>query len=77
MWNTIDTAPKCVASSENDNGRRPVLVTFWPPTGHHAPVAVARLTRDGWVGGRKGTKLWFKPTHWMEIPEVSASTINP
>ena len=69
-WLPIETAPRCVPSSEQDSGLRPVLVTRWPIDGHHKPVAVARLTVDGWIVGRGGKwrkSLWFEPTHWMSL----------
>lgn len=72
-WQPIETAPHCVASSDGDNGLRPVLVTRWPVTGSHHPVAVARLTRDGWISGKRGHRLWFDPTHWMPLPEPPAA----
>lgn len=69
-WQPIITAPRCVASnSEGDNGKRPVLVTRWPITGAMPPVAIARLTRDGWIGGKKGQRLYFVPTHWAPLYE--------
>lgn len=76
MWRTIGSAPRCGNGVEDGtNGRKPVLVTRYPFTGHHAPVAVARLTADGWISGKKGNPLWFVPTHWMTIPEVSHATV--
>jgi len=68
-WRPIETAPRCTASTKEDNGKRPVLVCRWPITGFHYPVAVARLTRMGWISGKKGNKLWFVPTHWQKIPK--------
>lgn len=72
-WRSIESAPRCVPSSERDSGLRPVLVTRWPVHGHHKPVAVARLTTDGWIVGRGGPwrkPLWFEPTHWMSLDDL-------
>ena len=73
-WQPIETAPKCdggiVGSS---NGRKPVMVTRCPYTGHHAPMAVARLTKKGWISGVRGNRLWFEPTHWMPLPPPPAN----
>ncbi len=69
-WQSIVTAPRCRASTKGDSGSRPVLVTHFPFTGRHAPVAIARLTSDGWKAGAGVRKLWFEPTHWRHIPEV-------
>ncbi len=68
-WESIVTAPRCRAATKGDSGSRPILVTHFPFTGHFAPVAIARLTVNGWKAG-KGHKLWFDPTHWRAIPEV-------
>jgi hypothetical protein len=73
-WQDISTAPVCVASEGSNNGRKPVLVTRWPVTGRHHPVAVARLTRNGWMSGKRGTSLWFEPTHWMPLPKPPGDT---
>jgi hypothetical protein len=67
-WRPIETAPRCVEGQSGDNGRRPVLVTYSPHTGQHAPVACARLTTKGWITGRRHNRLWFQPTHWMPLP---------
>lgn len=76
-WQPIDTAPKCVPSSHEDgNGRKPVIVTRFPFTGRFAPMAIARLTREGWIIGKVGARrrykkdnyLWFTPTHWIPLP---------
>jgi hypothetical protein len=67
-WQPIETAPRCVAGGNRDNGRRPVLVTYYPHVGNHPPVAVARLTVLGWISGKRGNALWFQPTHWMPLP---------
>lgn len=66
-WQPIETAPQCVASSEHDNGRRPVIVTRRPAIGV-PPQAIARLTRKGWINGRRNQALWFEPTHWRPLP---------
>lgn len=66
-WKTIDSAPHCVAGGNGDNGRRPVIVTRHPSTGI-PPMAIARLTTDGWICGKMGNKLWFEPTHWQPLP---------
>lgn len=69
-WRTIDSAPRCVdGANEHTNGRRPVLVTRHPVNGHHHPIAVARLTGRGWISGKRSTKLWFAPTHWLPLPD--------
>lgn len=69
-WQPISTAPHCVASnSEGDNGKRPVLVTRWPITGSKPPVAIARLTREGWISGPRLKRLYFVPTHWAPLYE--------
>lgn len=67
-WRPVETAPKCVAGGDGDNGRRPVIVTRHPSTGV-PPMAIARLTRKGWVSGRKDNRLWFEPSHWMPLPD--------
>ena len=69
-WRSIVAAPRCRASTKDDSGSRPVLVTHFPFTGHHAPVAIARLTVSGWKAGAGVRNLWFEPTHWRQIPEV-------
>lgn len=69
IWKTIESAPKCDGGGPQSNGRKPVLVTRYPFTGHHAPMAVARLTKAGWVSGKSGNKLWFAPSHWSFLPE--------
>ena len=66
-WQPIETAPKCVGSHDRDNGRRPVIVTRHPACGI-PPFAIARLTRAGWISGKRHSKLWFEPTHWMKLP---------
>ena len=67
-WQPIETAPRCVASGPNDNGRRPVIVTRKCDS-NIPPYAVARLTVRGWVSGSRYKRLWFTPTHWMPLPE--------
>ncbi len=67
-WQPIETAPCCVASTPTDNGRRPVMVTRHPFTGHHPPMAIARLTVNGWISGRRNNRLWYEPTHWRRLP---------
>jgi chromosome segregation ATPase len=71
QWQPIETAPKCTAE-----GRVPVIVTYSPHVGHHAPMAIARLTRDGWISGKQGNHLWFKPTHWMPLPSPPIAAID-
>jgi len=68
-WQPIETAPRCVASTPIDSGKRPVLVTRFPINGHTPPMAVARLTSRGWMNGRRDNRLWFEPTHWRSLPE--------
>lgn len=72
-WYSIVTAPRCLAATKDDSGRRPVLVTHFPFNGHHAPVAVALLTSKGWKAGAGVRNLWFEPTHWRHIPEVTST----
>jgi len=68
-WQPIETAPACVAGASGDNGRRPLLVSRYPFTGHHPPIAVARRTKNGWISGKKGNRLWFEPNRWRPLPE--------
>lgn len=73
-WRSVVSAPPCVASSKGDNGKRLVMVTRYPYTGCRPPLALAILTRQGWkLGGARGKKLWFEPTHWRWPPDVLES----
>jgi hypothetical protein len=76
-WRDIKSAPKCVASTRDDNGRRPVIVTRSPHNGFWAPMAVARLTTKGWISGKKGNRLWFEPTHWTDLPAPPSAAPLP
>ncbi len=68
-WQPIETAPRCVASGPEDNGKRPMLVTRWPITGAFPPVSIARLTAEGWIHGQSGRPLHYEPTHWAPLYE--------